>query len=279
MSAPSSARAPTYGPSAQPSSVQLVLRQYDYWVTVYRRTWRGSVISSFLLPLLFLAAMGVGLGGFVDDQADAGALGGLDYLAFIAPGLLATTAMQTAIGESMWPVLGNFKWGKVYFSQAATPLRSDDILLGHLLFVAFRIATTAVVFIAVIVAFGAVSSVAGAVGALLISVLVGMAHATPVFAFAATREDPSAFAVVYRVVIIPLSLFSGAFFPVSQLPGVLEVAAYVTPTWHGVEVTRMATTGTVDWIWMLVHVSYLLVWMMLGWLVARRTFARRLTGG
>ncbi len=265
--------------TSEPTSAQLVLRQYDYWVTVYRRTWRGSVISSFLLPLLFLAAMGVGLGGFVDDQADAGALGGLDYLAFIAPGLLATTAMQTAIGESMWPVLANFKWGKVYFSQAATPLRPDDILMGHLLFVAFRIATTAAVFIAVIVAFGTVASVAGAVGALLVSVLVGMAHTTPIFAFAATIEDPSAFSVVYRVVIIPLSLFSGAFFPVSQLPAVLEAAAYATPTWHGVELTRMATTGTLDWIWVLAHLGYLTLWMVLGWLVARRTFARRLLGG
>lgn len=269
----------TSGPSAPPSSWQLVVRQYDYWLTVYRRTWRGSVISSFLLPLLFLAAMGVGLGGFVDDQADAGALGGLGYLAFIAPGLLATTAMQTAMGESMWPVLGNFKWGKVYFSQAATPLRPDDILMGHLLFVAFRIATTAAVFIAVIVAFGAVSSAAGAVGALLASVLVGLAHTTPIFAFAATCEEPTAFSVVYRVVIIPLSLFSGAFFPVSQLPAVLEGAAYVTPTWHGVELTRMATTGTLDWLWVLGHVAYLLVWMVAGWLVARRTFARRLLRG
>lgn len=262
-----------------PTSTQLVLRQYDYWLTVYRRTWRGSVISSFLLPLLFLAAMGVGLGGFVDDQAGSGALGGLDYLAYIAPGLLATTAMQTAMGESTFPVLGSFKWAKVYYSQAATPLRPDDILLGHLLFLAFRIVTTAAVFIAVIVAFGAVSSVAGAVGALLASVLVGMAHATPTFAFAATCEDPSAFSVVFRVVVIPLSLFSGAFFPVSQLPGLLEVAAYVTPTWHGVEVTRMATTGSVEWLWVLVHVAYLAVWMVLGWLLARRTFARRLYGG
>jgi hypothetical protein len=65
--------------------VQLVLRQYDYWITVYRRTWRGSVITSFVLPFLFLAAMGIGLGGFVDEQADSGALGGLSYVAFIAP--------------------------------------------------------------------------------------------------------------------------------------------------------------------------------------------------
>lgn len=277
MAAPP-ARTELPGPAA-PSSLQLVLRQYDYWVTVYRRTWRGSVISSFLLPLLFLAAMGVGLGGFVDDQADAGALGGLGYLAFIAPGLLATTAMQTAIGESMWPVLGNFKWGKVYFSQAATPLRATDILLGHLLFVAFRIATTAVVFIAVIVAFGAVSSAPGALGALVVSVLVGLAHATPVFAFSATCQDPTSFSIVYRCVIIPLSLFSGAFFPVSQLPAALEVAAYLTPTWHGVEVTRMTTTGSTEWLWALVHVGYLLVWMVVGWLVARRTFARRLLAG
>jgi lipooligosaccharide transport system permease protein len=255
--------------------VQLVLRQYDYWLTVYRRTWRGSVISSFLLPFLFLTAMGVGLGGFVDEQADTGALGGLDYVAFIAPGLLATTAMQTGIGEATWPVLGNFKWNPVYHSMLATPLRVVDVLNAHLLFIGFRIATTAAVFVAVMAAFGTVSSPAGAVLALLVAVLVGMAHTTPCFAFSVTREDPSAFSVVFRVVVLPLSLFSGAFFPVSQLPTALEWFAAVTPMWHGVELARMTTTGLVRWDAAVLHVGYLVLWAVLGWFAARTLFARR----
>ena len=255
--------------------MELVARQYDYYLTVYRRTWRGTVVSSFVLPVLFLTAMGVGLGGFVDAEANSGALDGLSYVAFIAPGLLATTAMQTAIGEATWPVLGNFKWNRVYESMLATPLRVVDVLNAHLAFIACRIATTAAVFIAVMVAFGTISSVAGAVAVLLVAVLVGMAHTTPCFAFSVTREDPSAFSVVFRVVVLPLSLFSGAFFPVDQLPAALQAFARVTPMWHGVELARMSTTGLVDGAAVAVHVGYLFVWAVLGWFAARALFARR----
>ncbi len=257
-------------------SRQLVSRQLDYWVTVYRRTWRGSVISSFLIPLLFLTAMGVGLGGFVDAQAPSGALGGLTYLAYIGPGLLATTAMQTAIGESTWPVMGAIKWHKTYFAQLATPLRVVDVLNAHLLFVVFRIATTGAVFVAVIAVFGAVSSVTGGVAALLTAVLVGLAHTTPCFALSAGLESENGFAVVYRLFVIPMSLFSGAFFPVSQLPSAITWLAYVGPLWHGVELSRMATTGHVLWWAALGHLVYLLLWIGGGWLLARHFFARRL---
>jgi lipooligosaccharide transport system permease protein len=254
--------------------VQLVLRQYDYWITVYRRTWRGSVITSFVLPFLFLTAMGIGLGGFVDEQADSGALGGLSYVAFIAPGLLATTAMQAAIGEATWPVYGNLKWNRVYQSMLATPLGVVDVLNAHLVFIGFRIATTAAVFIAVMTAFGTVSSVPGAVAALLVAVLIGLAHTTPCFAFTVTRRDPSAFAVVFRVVVVPLSLFSGAFFPVSQLPTGLEWFAKVTPMWHGVELVRMCTTDLLAWDAAALHVGYLLLWAVAGWFVALHFFSR-----
>nr|CAA9330528.1 MAG: Efflux ABC transporter, permease protein [uncultured Nocardioidaceae bacterium] len=255
--------------------MQLVLRQYDYWITVYRRTWRGSVITSFVLPFLFLAAMGIGLGGFVDEQADSRALDGLDYVSFIAPGLLATTAMQAAIGEATWPVYGNLKWNRVYQSMLATPLGVVDVLNAHLAFIGFRIATTAAVFIAVMAAFGTVASVPGAVVALLVAVLIGLAHTTPCFAFSVTRKDPSAFAVVFRVVVVPLSLFSGAFFPVSQLPSALEWFAKVTPMWHGVELVRMCTTGLVDRDAAVLHVGYLVLWAVAGWFVARHFFARQ----
>jgi lipooligosaccharide transport system permease protein len=145
--------------------VELVARQLDYWVTTYRRTWRGSTVTSFVMPLLFLTAMGVGLGGYVDDSSGPRSLGGVSYLAFIAPGLLATTAMQIAILESTYPVFGNIKWTKVYSSMIATPLRVVDVLNGHLLYVAFRLAQTCAVFLLLLAVFGVAGSVAGAVGA------------------------------------------------------------------------------------------------------------------
>jgi len=258
--------------------VELVLRQFDYWVTTYRRTWRGSVVSSFLIPLLFLAAMGLGLGGYVDDSAGPSALG-VSYLAFIAPGLLATTAMQTGIFESAYPVFGNLKWNKVYYSMIATPLRVVDVLNGHLAYVGFRLTTTCAVFVAVLAAFGVAGSPLGALGALLVAVLVGLACAAPVFGYSAWIKSDSGFAVLFRLGLMPMFLFSGAFFPVSQMPDTVEWLAYLTPVWHGVELCRDFTLGTAAWWPGVGHVTYLLAWVVGGWLLARRAFQHRLVEG
>ena len=128
-------------------------RQFDYWLTVYKRTWKGTLISSFLLPLLYLAAMGIGLGSFVDSNG-TGALGGVSYLQYIAPGLLAATALQVAVGESTYPVMSGLKWQKFYYSMIATPLRPADVVYGQLGFIAFRVGSTCAVFLVVIAAFG-----------------------------------------------------------------------------------------------------------------------------
>jgi len=254
----------------------LAPRLAQYWVTAYKRTWRGSVISSFVLPLLYLTAMGVGLGRFVDSSSGAGALGGVTYLAFIAPGLLATTAMNTAVGESTYPVMGGFKWSRMYYSMAATPLEPADILLAHLATVAFRILMTCAVFLVVLAAFGALATWWGALAALATSVLLGMAHTTPLFALSARLPEPSAFALVYRLGLMPMTLFSGAFFPVSQLPAAVSWLAYLTPIWHGVELNRMLTLDEVRLWPALGHAAYLSVWLVAGWSLARRAFAKRL---
>ena len=257
--------------------MELVVRQLDYWVTTYRRTWKGSVVSSFVMPLLFLSAMGIGLGGYVDDSSGPRVLAGVSYLAFIAPGLLATTAMQTAVFESSFAVFGKFKWNKVYSSMTATPLRVVDVLNGNLLYVGFRLATTCAVFLLVLAAFGVAGSVVGALGALLSAVLVGLACTTPVFGYSAWIKTDSSFAVLFRLGLIPMFLFSGAFFPISQLPDGVAWVAQVTPIWHGVELTRMLTVGSLDG-WVAVgHVSYLVALLLVGWYFAITGFTKRLS--
>jgi lipooligosaccharide transport system permease protein len=228
------------------------------------------------MPLLYLGAMGIGLGGFVDANAASERLGGLSYLAFIAPGLLATMAMQTAVSESTWPVMGMIKWQKVYQAMLATPLRVHDLLLAHFGFIAFRLFATSVVFVAVIAAFGVVASVSGALGAACVAVLVGMAYTTPTFAYSGRLESDSGFAIIYRLGVIPMFLFSGAFFPVSQMPDPLEWLAYLMPVWHGVELARMLTTDQVALAAAVGHLAYLGLWMAVGWWLAARSFTRRL---
>ncbi|HEY7920012.1 MAG TPA: hypothetical protein VIE45_10185, partial [Streptosporangiaceae bacterium] len=133
------------------------VRQLRFWLTDYRRTWRGSIISTVLQPLLYLGAMGLGLGTLVDKHGTA-ALGQVSYLVFLAPGLLAASAMGTGVGESTYPVLGSVKWNKTYQAAVSSPLRPADLFHGHLLFVGLKLTMTSSVFLAVAAAFGAIRS-------------------------------------------------------------------------------------------------------------------------
>ncbi len=254
---------------------RLAARQTAYWLTVLRRTWRGTVITSFLLPFLYLTAMSVGLGGFVDSSGDR-ALGGVSYLAFIAPGLLATTALQTAVGESTYPVMAGFKWQRFYYSMAATPLDATDIVCAQLVFIAFRIVAACGVFLLVMAAYGAIHDWLGGVLALLVVVLAGMAHAAPVVGLTARLRSESGFSLIFRLGLMPMILFSGAFFPISQLPTAVEWLAYATPIWHGVDLARMLTLGQVQLGPALGHLAYLALWAAAGWFYAVDGFRRRL---
>ncbi len=264
----------TQAPAA-PGRLTMVGRQFDYWLTVYRRTWRGSVFTSFVTPLFYVFAMGILLGGFIDDGS-ADLQGASSYLAFIAPGLVAAHAMNIATGEVMWPVMGAIKWNKTYLGMVATPLSVADVVAAHFAFVLFRVATTCGVFLVVLSLFGIFESVAGVLAAFLVQLLIGMAFATPLYGFSAGLENQGGFAIVYRVMLVPLFLFSGAFFPIENLPVVMQALAVATPLWHGVDLTRMLTTGQVDGPMLAVHVSYLTVMLVVGWWWSVRRLTRRL---
>ncbi len=252
-------------------------RVLDYWATVYRRTWRGSVISSFVVPLLYIVAMGVLLGGFVD--ADPETLeGATTYLAFVAPGMLAAQVMTTAIGETTYPVMAMIKWQKIYYSMVATPLTVGDIVLAQLGFLLFRVGTVSAVFLAVMAPFGVFTSLPGVLGAFLVMLLTGLAFATPIFALSAGVKDETVYPLVFRLGMIPLFLFSGAFFPITNLSPVMEWFARVTPLWHSVDLARMLVLGRVDAGLALVHLAYLGVMAAVGWWLTVRLLHRRLVG-
>ena len=253
-------------------TVMPALRSYAYWVAQYRRTWRGSVITTVVTPVLYLTAMGVGLGSLVHRSS---AIGGVTYLQFIGPGLLAATAMQIAVGESTFPVFASFKWLRIYHAMAATPLMPLDILIGHVMWIATRIAMASGVYLGVVTLFGGARSPLALV-AFPACVLIGLAFACPVVAFAASREHDNGFAALNRFGIVPMFLFSGTFFPVSQLPVVFRWVAYATPLWHGVELTRALSLGRVGVLTALGHVAYLLAWAVVGFVVALRIYRRKL---
>ena len=267
-------QARTAGPVARAPGRSLAPRQLRFWLTDYRRTWRGSIYSSVLNPLLFLGALGLGLGKLVNAHGTAG-LGGVSYLVFLTPGLLAASAMQTAVGDATYPVFGSVKWNKTYQAAVASPLRPADVFHGHLLFVTLRLSMNCAVFLAVAAALGGVRS-PWALAALPVAVLTGLAFATPVEAWSVTRTKDTSFSVIYRFGMIPLFLFSGTFFPITQLPAWLRPVAYVTPLWHGVSLCRALSLGTAHLGGALAHVAYLAAFAAAGLLAGNRSYRRRL---
>ncbi len=242
----------------------------QYHLVGYRRTWRGGVFSSFLLPTLTVLGFGVGVGAFIDQGVD-----GVSYLEWIVGGLLASTALQVAIAESTWPVYSSLQWTKIYFAQYAAPLRVADIMAGQLAFVLFRVLASAAAFLLVTGVLGALRS-PWAVLALPVAVLLGLAVAAPTYAYAATASSDSWLALLFRFAVIPMTLFAGVFFPVESLPVGLRWLAYATPLWHAVDLSRAATLGTAP-VWSVTgHLLYLAAWAVGGWLLAHRALRRKL---
>jgi lipooligosaccharide transport system permease protein len=242
----------------------------EYHLVNYRRTWRGSALSTLVLPLLTVLGFGVGIGAYVPGGVD-----GVPYLDWIVPGMIASAAMQAAVGEATWPVLGGFEWRRVYFGQAAAPLRVADIVGGHLAFMLFRVGLSALAFLAVAAAFGAVHSWWAPL-TLGVALLVGLAVAAPTAAYSATVTSDSYLAILLRFAVLPMSLFSGVFFPVESLPVLLRWVAYALPLWHGVDLSRATMLGTsLGWaaLW---HTLYLLAWCVGGGWLAHVRFRRRL---
>ncbi len=263
-------------PSSAPRSpLAGAVRMADYWATVYRRTWKGSVISSFVTPLLYIVAMGVFLGGFI--QGDPAKLEGAhSYLAFVAPGMLAAQAMTVVFGEVSYPVMSMIKWQRTFYGMIASPLNIADVVLAHLGFVVFRVGTVCAVFTLVMAPFGVFESWWGVLLSFPVQLLIGLAFAAPLYAITAAMKDESGFSLIFRLGMIPMFLFSGAFFPISNLGPVMEWVARLTPLWQGVDLTRMLVLGTVDWSTALIHVVYLVVLTLVGYRLAIRKLTSRL---
>ena len=244
---------------------------------IYRRLWRGVVFTQFVQPTLYLLAMGIGLGGLI--AAHGTTVDGLSYLVFVAPGLMAATTLQTATGEALWPVLAGFKWMGFYHGMVAAPLRPSDVYRGVVTWLSIRLTFSAAAFLAVATLLGAVES-PWAVLAIPAAVLGALALAAPLAAFSATQETDHAFPLVLRFLTLPMFLFSATFFPLSQLPAALRPLAWVSPLWHGVELCRDATTGTLGsagWAGVAAHLAVLVTYLGLGVAWGTRAFTRRLT--
>jgi lipooligosaccharide transport system permease protein len=255
---------------AMPPLVRVVERE----VRIYRTMWRGFAFTTFVTPVLFLGAMGIGLGSLVN--AHTGSVNGFDYLDFIAPGLLVASAMQVACAEALWPVLGGVKWMQYYFGIVATPIKPGEVFGGYVTWIALRAMLASVAFLLIAALLGAIPSWWGVL-AIPVAALCAAAFCAPLAAFSITQDTDLAFPMIMRLGVLPLFLFSGTFFPVSQLPSGLQHLAWLSPLWHAVELARAATTGQFDFWPDVAHVAFLVACIAIGAWFGVRNFTRRLS--
>lgn len=253
---------------------QSVWRALERELLVFARTWRGSAFTAIVQPLLFLAAMGIGLGGLVDEGGGSSTVG-LGYLEFVAPGLLAASALLAVAGEALWGVMGGVKWMGQFKGMVATPMTPGDVYGGLVLSAGVRAGAAAVAFLVIAAVLGGVPSLWAPL-AVVAAVLLAMGAMAALSAYAVRKEDDSTFPLIMRLGVIPMFLFSGTFFPVAQLPELVQPLAVLSPLWHGVEVARDATTGALDG-WTLVHAGVLAALVVVAVPFGVRGFEQRLT--
>ncbi|HUR48729.1 MAG TPA: ABC transporter permease [Acidimicrobiales bacterium] len=248
-------------------------RAVEREMRVFSKLWRGTIFSTFLSPVLFLVAMGIGVGGLVDERS--GGVQGLNYLAFIVPGIMAASAMQTASGDSLWGVMAGMKWMRFFHGMVATPLRPADVYAGKVVWTGMRIALSSTVFLCIASLFGGVLSPLGVL-AVPSTILTAVAFSAVIAGWSATQETDKNFAIVFRMMVMPLFLFSGTFFPVSQLPDRIEPLSRLSPLYYGVDLCRMFTTGEPRWADAAINAAVLVAMAAVGWRFGTRSFTKRL---
>ena len=255
-------------------------RRYGSWYVAEHRIrgirsyYKTLLFTAIGSPFMYLFALGVGLATLVDRH---NGLGGTSYLAFVAPALIASAAVTAAVEECTYPILMGFKWNPIFFGMNAAPISGAQIVNGIFIAVLARLLPTALIYYLVMLVFGAVPSPLGVLD-IPIAVLTGMAFGLVIASYMATVEqDVGQPAFIQRFIVIPLFLFSGTFFPLSQMPIFLQWIGWISPLWHGAELGRVVSYGAVQPGWLiLVHVLYPIGLCVYGWRRTQVVVTRRL---
>jgi lipooligosaccharide transport system permease protein len=246
---------------------------------VMRSYLQTMVATGVGTPLVYLYALGVGLATLVDANLGSGGGNGsqVSYLIFVAPALLCSAAMTTATEEFSYPIMLGFKWNPTFFAMNAAPMRGGQIINGVTFAVIVRLVAQSIVYYLFMLLFGAIPGPFGWL-VIVVGVLTGMALGTMLMAYAVRlEEDKGQFNYIMRFGVIPLTLFSGTFFPLSVLPVWLHWIGWISPLWHGTELSRVLSYGYEEPAWLsLVHVAYLGLLIVVGWMLARRLAVKRL---
>jgi lipooligosaccharide transport system permease protein len=228
-------------------------------------------------PVLYLVSIGLGVGAYIDKNTGGMGVDGVSYITFLAPALLATAAIQGAIDESVYPTLEGFKWNKIFFSMNSTPLSGNHIAMGVFLNSLIRVIFTAIIYWFVMLAFGVLESPRAWL-AIFTAVMAGAAFGALMQALAGMLENEDIFfTVLQRFVIMPLFLFSGTFYPLTNMPIFLQWIGWISPLWHATELGRWLTYGhEISTLMLYTHFIFLNSLLLIGIIASRRIFTRRL---
>ena len=228
-------------------------------------------------PVLYLVSIGLGVGAYIDKNTGGMGVDGVSYITFLAPALLATAAIQGAIDESVYPTLEGFKWDKIFFSMNSTPLSGNHIAMGVFFNSLIRVTFTAVIYWFVMLAFGVLESPRAWL-AIFTAIMAGAAFGAMMQALAGMLENEDIFfTVLQRFVIMPLFLFSGTFYPLTNMPIYLQWIGWISPLWHATELGRWLTYGhEISTLMLYTHFVFLNSILVIAVIASRRIFTRRL---
>ena len=250
---------------------------FEHMVRAMRAYGWTIVAGALGQPLLYLFGLALGLAALISTPVVDGDVS-VRYLVFVAPALIAAAAIAVATEEMTYPVMSGFKWRRYFYGFSASPISSAQITTGVALAPAARMLAAVVPYYLIVWLFGGVETPAAGWLAIGAGVLAGLAFGTPLMAYAASIEDDKGqFALVQRFIFMPMFLFSGTFYPLANLDWWLAWIGWISPLWHAAELGRMAMYGKpVSDAMMWLHIAYLVVLAVGGYLIARRMFARRL---
>lgn len=254
-----------------------------YYVAEYRyrsmSKWWGAIFAFGLgNPILYLLSVGLGIGALVDaGNGSSDVLGGVGYLEFLAPALLAAAAIQSVQEETSFPTMDGFIWEKHFFAIQNTSISPRQIADGVMLIALFRGLLTTSLYMAALLAFGAIPW-ASVIPLTISSMFAALAFSAIMMSITATiKDDDGYFAIIGRFVIAPMFLFSGTFYPLELMPIGLQWIGWISPLWHATELGRFLSYGDPLAPGMFaIHIGYFLVLTIAGMALSYRQFRKRL---
>jgi lipooligosaccharide transport system permease protein len=253
--------------------------RWGFWYVTETRLrnmskWMAAIIAFGIgNPVLYLFSVGVGIGSLI-----AGPVDGVSYLAFLAPALLASAAIQAAMDEVSFPTIEGFVWEKTFYAINSTAITGRQIVNGMMVAAMIRAVATVIIYEAILLMFGAISFSA-VLPLLLSSTFAGLAFSAVMLAATVKiKDDDGFFAIVGRFIIAPMFMFSGTFYPLENTPIYLQWIGWISPLWHSTDIGRALSYGAdVDGWLMIVHFGYLIAMTIGGFAWAYPQFIKRLS--